>query len=72
MPLPHSPMEGRYLTHAEFALVVAKSGATPAQVRGWQRRHACLNSAVEKRIDAAVDEIVNGRGDAKLEGGDDG
>ena len=72
MPIPRSHLDGRYLTAVEFEMVRASAKVSPGQLRNWQRRHACLNPAVEKRIDAAVDEIVNGRGDAKLEGGDDG
>lgn len=70
MPIPHSPLSGRYLTREEFAIVCARAKVTPPQLRNWQRKGALINAAVEKRIDAAVDEIVNGRGDAKLEDGD--
>ena len=70
MPVPRSPLEGRYLTRAEFALVQAKAGVTIAQLRGWQRRHACLNAAVEKRIDAAVAAVVAMRGETRLEDDD--
>lgn len=72
MPIPRSHLDGRYLTAAEFEMVRAKALVSPGQLRNWQRRGALINPAVEKRIDAAVDEIVNGRGDAKLEGDGDG
>lgn len=67
VPIPRSPIEGRYLTASEFSIICERAKVKPSELRSWQSRYVRINREVEKRIDAVVDDIIKARCDASMQ-----